>query len=724
MNKKIKTALTALMLCCAQTISVFATDGYYVPRERKSISPEELSYSEFDSSRMDLLISRMENIIYFPGHDEEIRAILENCYDEFLKAERAHIIAGLNTDRLYNEENMSCLTAAAEKMLNASQSFLKLTEKVYKSDYSYILGEIIDLNPSELEEFMDSIPSDKFYELSKEEDDLAEQYSSVYGDNEASAELYVRLVKVRNKIAEEQGFGNYAEYANEMIYNRSYSEEDIKEYSDSVIEYICPLIPLMGDVMQQSLGYSVPRSEEETIRRVGKAVTEINAELGEGFDYMLENGLLDASYSEEKSPSSGAYTTNIPGINVPYIFINPSFDYNESCVNGAGTLIHEFGHFSAMLNEPQLDNKWRDFSNAIAIDTCELHSQGLEMLMQRYYGRIYGKEASDERLLTTALVLSNVIDGCSMNEWQAAVYKEPDITVEKCDELAAEVIKKYYGVESDPEKSRTFWTGIPHNFVSPMYYISYSVSAAAALELLVMADNNYAAAVDKYMKLSALGTYMPFDIALEYCLMSSVFNREVIKGISEGVKNHIIMTFSDVQPDDWFTNYLYQVRDIFDGIEYNTFCPDEAITRADFAELVGKMYDEYVGIEGDYTISFSDIDADSECAGYIAWANDNGIIKGYSESEFGADDTITREQLVTILFRLAQFENSESTGYRSSIERFSDYTKVSDYAQDALGWAVNSKLISGRDDGTIDPQGNTTRAEAAKLASCYIDLLY
>lgn len=140
-------------------------------------------------------------------------------------------------------------------------------------------------------------------------------------------------------------------------------------------------------------------------------------------------------------------------------------------------------------------------------------------------------------------------------------------------------------------------------------------------------------------------------------------------------------------------------RELFSGVSETTFAPDSPMTRAMLMTVLARF-------DG----------ADTSAAPYekgMAWAIENGISDGSNPSA-----NITREQLVTMLWRYAGCPASDG-----DITSFSDHEKVNDYAAEALSWAVENGLVSGMGDGTLNPQGNATRAQLAVILQRFINVL-
>ena len=113
-------------------------------------------------------------------------------------------------------------------------------------------------------------------------------------------------------------------------------------------------------------------------------------------------------------------------------------------------------------------------------------------------------------------------------------------------------------------------------------------------------------------------------------------------------------------------------------------------------------------------LRFSDVDGNHWCARGVAWASGTGIVAGYGDGRFGPQDPVTREQLALMLYQYAQMLGMDTQG-RGALSRFTDGGQVAPWAVDAVAWALDAGLLSGRPDGKLDPAGIATRAEAAVM---------
>ena len=182
---------------------------------------------------------------------------------------------------------------------------------------------------------------------------------------------------------------------------------------------------------------------------------------------------------------------------------------------------------------------------------------------------------------------------------------------------------------------------------------------------------------------------------------------------------HKDMPFTDVYSYSWFydaVQFVYD-NDIMNGVSDTSFNPDGTVTRGMIVTMLWRMAGEPYSFGG----GFSDVPAGHYCYSAAAWASRNGIVNGMTSTTFAPDTNITREQLVTILYRYAQYLGYSTTG--SSLYGFTDASSVSSYATNAMSWAVKYGIISGVTTTTLVPAGTATRAQAAQMFMSFYDFL-
>jgi hypothetical protein len=176
-----------------------------------------------------------------------------------------------------------------------------------------------------------------------------------------------------------------------------------------------------------------------------------------------------------------------------------------------------------------------------------------------------------------------------------------------------------------------------------------------------------------------------------------------------------INPFTDVAKDAWYykaVRYGYS-NELVTGTSATTFAPESSLTRA---QLVTILYRNAGSPKVTGGTTFSDVKSGEWYTDAIAWASANGIVSGYGDGKFGTNDIITREQFATVLYRLSGTPTSGALD-----KKFSDADKVSDWAEHAIAWATTTGLITGRTATTVVPGSTANRAEAVTLLQRYIE---
>lgn len=179
--------------------------------------------------------------------------------------------------------------------------------------------------------------------------------------------------------------------------------------------------------------------------------------------------------------------------------------------------------------------------------------------------------------------------------------------------------------------------------------------------------------------------------------------------------------FTDIAHSDWFyvgVRYAYN-HDIFKGTSQTEFSPGLEMNRA---MLVTVMYRMEGQPKVDLTAAFEDVENDNWYSEAIMWASQNNIVKGYGNGMFGTKDSVTREQIAVMLYRYYTSKGNSHNGNFAQLN-YLDAAEISDYAIEAMQWAVGEGLIKGNTETTLNPKGKATRAEGAEIMMRYIELI-
>lgn len=170
--------------------------------------------------------------------------------------------------------------------------------------------------------------------------------------------------------------------------------------------------------------------------------------------------------------------------------------------------------------------------------------------------------------------------------------------------------------------------------------------------------------------------------------------------------------FTDVATNAWYSDavqYVYE-HDMMKGTGSTKFSPDIVATRGMIVTVLYRL-------EGTPSVSkahFADVPAGQWYTDAVNWASTNDIVNGYPNGNFGPNDPITREQLVTILYRYAEHKRYGSKIVDDMAE-YSDRDAISSYANKAMDWAVAFDIIDGTNQKKLEPAGRATRAQVAVI---------
>ena len=177
-----------------------------------------------------------------------------------------------------------------------------------------------------------------------------------------------------------------------------------------------------------------------------------------------------------------------------------------------------------------------------------------------------------------------------------------------------------------------------------------------------------------------------------------------------------VSIYLDVADNTWYCDEVLLATQygLMKGSSIAIFMPDATTTRA---QVVQTLYNMTKPLPTDYVAAFTDLNLGAWYMPAINWATENSIVMGYDDGTFCPDQGISRQELVSLLYRCNG--SPEVTG--NQLETFSDGSTVANYAKDAMEWAVETGLILGFTDNTIQPSATTKRCELAAIILRYYE---
>ncbi len=175
----------------------------------------------------------------------------------------------------------------------------------------------------------------------------------------------------------------------------------------------------------------------------------------------------------------------------------------------------------------------------------------------------------------------------------------------------------------------------------------------------------------------------------------------------------------DVPAGSWYADavaYVYEAG-LMNGTEEGIFAPGQTLSRAMLAQIL-------YNLEGQPAVggtAFSDVEEDRWYADAVTWSAGNGLVSGYGDGTFGPNDPVTREQLVLFLYRYAGYKGQDTAQSGAAVLDFADAEEISSWALEAVTWAVDARLLSGKTGNLLDPRGSATRAEVAQILMNFLE---
>lgn len=339
------------------------------------------------------------------------------------------------------------------------------------------------------------------------------------------AALYDRMVRVRHELARAAGFANYRDYAFAAKYRFDYTPADCARFHDAVERTVLPAIARLHAERRRELGVDtlrpwdlqinptrtsrlVPfRSTPEFVDGARRIFHALDPQLGDWFDAMQDEGLLDLESRPGKAP--GGYCTRLAHRGRPFIFMNAVGVHDD-----VATLVHESGHAFHAFATSDIRYIWQRHTGH---EAAELASMSMELLTAPYWeapeGYYSAGDAADAQLEHLEDILVGLPHIACVDAFQQWVYTEGvDASPRERDAKWLEIRARFEpdvdwsGLE-DERIAR--WYRQSHIFTAPFYYIEYGIAQLGALQVWRQSLRDRAGALERYRAALALGGTRP-----------------------------------------------------------------------------------------------------------------------------------------------------------------------------------------------------------------------
>ena len=354
-----------------------------------------------------------------------------------------------------------------------------------------------------------------------------------FADNRPALDrIFDDLVKLRHEMARQLGYRDYIELGYKRMKRVDYNQADVEQFRAEVRQHLVPLavelrkrqakalgvekLKFWDDAVHDLAGNPAPRGDHDwMVERAQRMFDAMHPNLASFFRLMREAKLTDLKNRDRKSP--GGFCTGFPTYGLPFIFAN--FNGTKHDVE---VFTHEMGHaYQAYQsrNQPLLDYLWPTY------ESCEIHSMGLEFLTWPQMEQFFEGDAERFRRIHLTQGLLFIPYGVAVDHFQHLVYARPDATPAERHAMWQEMERTYlpwrdYG-DLPHLPTGGFWQFQRHIYLSPFYYIDYTLAQTCALQLWVRAQQDAKGTLDAYNKLCARGGEAPFqDLAKSAGLVS------------------------------------------------------------------------------------------------------------------------------------------------------------------------------------------------------------
>jgi len=476
-----------------------------LPRPTVEIEVKEANFTytmtEADVTAFYTLLTESEDI-FINGKDaavvEEKSELLDEKY-AFLE-EQLSVAMVLYYGNLTDEAASQLYLDCTDTVTQANNDYLMMARRVYLSDSPHKDILFADWTEEDFKFLM--AYTEEVMQLQQRNSEIEVSYQDLQDDPamyNKMVPLFIEMVQNNNRIAQIYGYNNYYEYAYELVYERDYGHDKIETMRSYVSQYLVPALEGALKKFDASMGKLSMRAQQSLISFLYDSYTEngkpyVNYYLA-SMPEQMQGDMLDMFNGnivmKEGVPGAqeGAFTTTI-GDDRLICYFGPGY-------SSAMTMVHELGHYYG--------GKHTDLGD-IPLDLAETQSQGNEMLFLSFIqpdmsANIYNTLVDYRMYSDLAQILICVL----VDEFEERVYTHENIanlTGDDLDAIMEDVCEAYGGLSSvttNATNIQSYWRMVV--IEQPVYYISYAVSALAAMDLFTIAQENYNDAAEIYRTL-------------------------------------------------------------------------------------------------------------------------------------------------------------------------------------------------------------------------------
>lgn len=364
-------------------------------------------------------------------------------------------------------------------------------------------------------------------------------------------QVFDDLVKLRHGMAQKLSYETYTPLGYRRMRRVDYGPADVARYRDAVARDVVPLVADLNREQARAMGVDHlcywdeslidlagnPKPAGDVALMIDRAKTlfdRMGPQLGGFFRMMADGGFLDLPNRAGKA--GGGFCTSFPAYGVPYIFANFNGTNHDVTV-----FTHEVGH--AFQNwesrmQPGIDLLWPTY------EAAEINSMGLEFLTHPHIDLLVAPGEADRfRRLHLISSLAFLPYGVAVDHFQHEVYANPEATPAERHAMWQRLEQRYmpwrdYGDLNYPGKGG-LWQAKRHIFLSPFYYIDYTLALCCAMQLWARALKDYDGALAAYTTLCGRGGSAPFQDLVAQTGLVSPFSEGALSTVVAVAKDRL-----------------------------------------------------------------------------------------------------------------------------------------------------------------------------------------
>lgn len=523
-------ALSGALLLILGCTGCAPLDFFFTQNDNSAASVNEHKELRYDTEAVKQRALAMQDLFNTADMDARIQSGIEELLADVDKAYAIYVHAEMDYYADWNNKDLSLLSSQTYSdycVVNEIVSWI-FTHGSTKSRYCPMFRPYVD---EEWSAYYLATPLNRVITSARSDAASTGELLDQYYDTAYDSSLTPEDIPATNHSCAQLYLDTLKRYDTKDCLYGSFARDYKPEQASAAYEYIAEhFVPIYRALYEQLL--SDPRFDAldngefgnldayETLREYAPKLSPEIAESVEKlfsqpyFRSVSGTGCYDGSYTVELASEHTA---------LMYTYLNGTY-YDLT------TVVHEFGHFHA---------DWRSATPILITQNCtdlaEVQSQGMEMLFTQFYDALYSENSRFMELITLYGILDSVISGFAIGEF------ERDVMTHIESYKAEDVADSFAAIAENTLLGRDLFE-ISHLFEQPGYYISYGVSALAALELYTQMQSDPAAASEMYAKISARSSTSGEHLlvqSLAECGFSDIFDETTLVQISDVLKDRI-----------------------------------------------------------------------------------------------------------------------------------------------------------------------------------------